>query len=96
MSDAPTKYVEIEQKLGEPLASLIAERRTEGVSWRRIAGELRERTEIRVSHEALRMWTEGRAPVAAVPPGTPGPSTPPPTPKPPGGPGRRERVAATT
>lgn len=88
MSDAPTKYMEIEERLGEPLASLIAQRRGDGVSWRRIATELRERTEIGVSHEALRMWTEGRAPVATVPPGTPRPSTPPPTPKPPSGPGR--------
>lgn len=63
MSDAPTKYTEIEQKLGEPLAQFIARYRASATSWRRIAGELERRTGIAVSHESLRVWTEGRAPV---------------------------------
>lgn len=62
----PTKYTEIEQKLGEPLARMIAARRASNVSWRRIAIEITARTGIDVAGETLRVWTEGITAVGAA------------------------------
>jgi hypothetical protein len=39
-----------------PLEDLVTRRRSEGVSWRKIAGELRDLTGIDVTHETLRSW----------------------------------------
>lgn len=61
----PKLYAEIEGKLGEPLAAFVAGRRRAEASWRGIAAEIFERTEIKVSHEALRVWHQGIAPVAS-------------------------------
>lgn len=55
----PPKYVEIEQKLGEPLAKMIATRRAGNVSWRRIAIEITARTGIDIAGETVRVWTDG-------------------------------------
>jgi hypothetical protein len=55
----PSKYDEIEGKLGEPLAAYVTERRKAGASWRDLAAEIHNRTEIRVSYEALRVWHQG-------------------------------------
>jgi hypothetical protein len=55
----PTKYTEIEQKLGEPLAQMISARRAGGVSWRRIAIEITARTGIDIAGETIRVWTDG-------------------------------------
>lgn len=60
MAHTPVKYAEIEAKLGEPLGEFIRAGRTDGLSWRRLAAEVAERTGIEVSHEALRIWTQGR------------------------------------
>lgn len=38
------------------LAELVDQRRAEGVSWRRIARELEERTGVVVTHETIRSW----------------------------------------
>lgn len=84
----PKLYADVEAELGEPLAQFVARHRASGVSWRRIANAIIDRTGIDITGETLRVWSQGRAPVAAVPPGTPRPSTPPTTPKPPSGPGR--------
>jgi hypothetical protein len=62
----PTKYIEIERKLGEPLAGMISARRASNVSWRRIAIELTARTGIDVAGETLRVWTEGITAVSAA------------------------------
>lgn len=62
----PKLYVEIEAKLGENLARYVATRRAEDASWRGIATELYEATGVKVSHEALRVWHQGRAPVAGA------------------------------
>ncbi len=61
----PEKYSEIEQKLGQPLAELIAERRSAGVAWRRIAIEITARTGVDVTGETLRIWHHGITPIAA-------------------------------
>jgi hypothetical protein len=60
----PTKYTEIELKLGEPLAQMIAARRASGVSWRRIAMEINARTGVDIAGETLRVWTDGVSPVS--------------------------------
>lgn len=60
----PRKYREIEQKLGEPLAKMIAARRAASVSWRRIAMEINARTGVDIAGETLRVWTEGVSPVS--------------------------------
>lgn len=65
MADTPAKYAEIEHELGQPLDSYISAGRADGMSWRRLATEVSERTGIEVSHEALRIWTLGRPPVGS-------------------------------
>lgn len=39
-----------------PLERFVRSRRAEGVSWRMIARELYERTDVDVVHETLRLW----------------------------------------
>lgn len=39
-----------------PLEDLVADRRNRGVSWRKIANELRDLTGIDVTYETLRSW----------------------------------------
>jgi len=63
----PKLYVEISDALGQDLAQYVAVRRAADASWRGIAAEVTEKTDISVSHEALRVWTQGRAPVTATP-----------------------------
>lgn len=62
----PKLYADLEAKLGEPLAALIEQRRGQATSWRRIAVELTARTGIDITGETLRVWHQGRAPVAAT------------------------------
>lgn len=64
MSTPPDRYIEIEQKLGEPLATYVRTRRDRGISWRRIANEILLSTGEDISYESLRMWIQGRAPVS--------------------------------
>lgn len=59
----PKKYADIESKLGGSLADLVATRRGEGVSWRRIALEITARTGIDIAGETVRVWSEGREPI---------------------------------
>jgi hypothetical protein len=66
-ASTPKLYAEIEGKLGEPLGAFVAGRRRAEASWRGIAAEIFERTGIRVSYEALRVWHQGIAPVAGTP-----------------------------
>jgi len=57
MRKSPThRYADV--LLERPLAELVAERRSAGVSWRRISLELRDATngEIDVTYETLRSW----------------------------------------
>ena len=56
-SPSPTHQL-VDHALGGPgkLAQLVTTRRTEGVSWRKIANEVRDTTEIDVTHETLRGW----------------------------------------
>jgi hypothetical protein len=61
----PKLYADVEAKLAEPLAALLTQRREQGMSWRRIAVELTARTGIDITGETLRIWHQGRAPVAA-------------------------------
>lgn len=53
------QYTEIEQKLGSSLAALVGKRRAEGISWRKIAIEVGDRTGIDVAGETLRVWHQG-------------------------------------
>ena len=53
------QYTEIEQKLGSPLAALVGQRRAEGLSWRKLALEITERTGVDVTGETLRVWHQG-------------------------------------
>lgn len=62
----PAKYTDIERKLGEPLAPMIAARRAGNVSWRRIAIEITARTGVDVAGETLRVWTDGITAVGAA------------------------------
>jgi hypothetical protein len=64
MAQPSKRYLEIEERLGQSLADLIASRRGEGIAWRRIALEVTARTGIDVTGESLRMWFQGREPVA--------------------------------
>lgn len=63
MAQIPEKYREIEELLGEPLAAFVKGRRDQGLSWRRIAIEVTNRTDVDVTGESLRIWHQGRAPV---------------------------------
>lgn len=63
-ASTPKLYAEIEARLGESLAAFVADRRGAEASWRGIAVEVFDRTQIKVSHEALRVWHQGIAPVA--------------------------------
>lgn len=58
------QYIEIEQKLGSPLADLVGKRRAEGISWRKIAIEIGDRTGVDVAGETLRIWHVGITPVS--------------------------------
>jgi hypothetical protein len=54
----------IETRLGRPLDAFVGERLDAGDGWRKIAKELRYKTDVRVSHETLRGWFpehQGRA-----------------------------------
>ena len=53
-----TLHTAADRLLGDagPLEELVADRRNQGVSWRKIAGELRDLTGIDVTHETLRSW----------------------------------------
>ena len=53
-----TLHTAADRLLGDagPLEELVADRRGRGVSWRKIAGELRDLTGIDVTHETLRSW----------------------------------------
>lgn len=48
----------VELMLDQDPASWIAERREEGMSFRRIAGELNDATGIDLAPETLRLWTQ--------------------------------------
>jgi hypothetical protein len=63
MTTPPDRYIEIEQRLGEPFADFVRTRRDRGVSWRRIANEILLTTGDDISYESLRMWFQGRQPV---------------------------------
>ena len=64
MSTPPERYIAIEQKLVGTFADFVNERRAKGTSWRRIANEILLTTGEDVSYESLRMWFQGREPVA--------------------------------
>ena len=53
-----TLHAAADRLLGDagPLEELVADRRNHGVSWRKIAAELRDLTGIDVTHETLRSW----------------------------------------
>lgn len=53
-----TLHTAADRLLGDagPLEELVADRRNQGVSWRKIAAELRDLTGIDVTHETLRSW----------------------------------------
>ena len=53
-----TLHTAADRLLGDagPLEDLVADRRNQGVSWRKIAAELRDLTGIDVTHETLRSW----------------------------------------
>jgi len=53
-----TLHAAADRLLGDagPLEELVADRRNQGVSWRKIAAELRDLTGIDVTHETLRSW----------------------------------------
>ena len=53
------RYAEIEAKLGRPLSQFVADRRADGASWRGLAAEILQKTGIKVSYEALRVWHQG-------------------------------------
>jgi len=55
MTQPSDRYLLIQERLREPLAEYVAKRRP-SVSWRIIARELWQRTEIDVSYEQLRQW----------------------------------------
>lgn len=59
MTQPSDRYTEIEAKLGKPLAQFVSDRRAEGASWRGLAAEILEITDIKVSYEALRVWHQG-------------------------------------
>jgi hypothetical protein len=61
----PTQQL-IEIRLGRPLAGFVRERLSEGAGWRRIANDVRGRTDISVSHETLRKWYGQKASDEAV------------------------------
>jgi len=63
ITEANPRLQLIEDRLGESLANLIAERRQRGVSWRRIALELDRRTGTDVTGETLRLWHRAAQPV---------------------------------
>lgn len=56
----PTRLL-IETRLGRPLDDYVSERLKAGDGWRRIASDLRYRTDISVSHETLRSWFKDEA-----------------------------------
>lgn len=58
MANLP-RHIEIERKLGSSLAALVEERRTSGISWRKIAIEVTARTGVDVAGETLRVWHQG-------------------------------------
>lgn len=60
VTDANPRLLLIQERLGSSLTDLVAERRTAGLAWNRIARELQERTEIYVTGEALRLWFSQR------------------------------------
>ena len=53
-----TLHTAADRLLGDagPLEDLVADRRNQGVSWRKIAAELRDLTGIDVTCETLRSW----------------------------------------
>lgn len=53
-----TLHTAADRLLGDagPLEDLVLRRRSEGVSWRKIAAELRDLTGIDVTYETLRSW----------------------------------------
>jgi hypothetical protein len=51
----------IEARLGRDLKEFVAERQNAGEGWRRIAEDIYRRTNVSVSHEALRSWCGKRA-----------------------------------
>lgn len=69
MADTPAKYAEIEEALaaatGQTLSEFIAAGRENNAPWRRLAADVEEHTGIKVSHEALRIWTLGRPAVGS-------------------------------
>lgn len=52
-----------EDRLGQPVAEFIAERRPH-LSWRRIAIEVTAKTGVDISGETLRLWSQSLEPVA--------------------------------
>jgi hypothetical protein len=55
MPPTPTRLL-IETRLGRPLDEVVHEQLAAGKGRRRIAEDIRYRTEISVSHETLRGW----------------------------------------
>lgn len=57
-----------DELLDRPLAEYVAEQRADGVSWRRIALNLRDETdgEIDITYETLRSWFPDPEPAGAT------------------------------
>lgn len=51
----PTQQL-IEVRLGRPLDQFVHEQLAQNLGWRRIAEDIRRRTDITISHETLRGW----------------------------------------
>jgi hypothetical protein len=64
VSEANPRLLLIEDRLGEPLAEMVAGCRAEGMAWARIAAELTRRTDIYITGEALRLWATPAEPAA--------------------------------
>lgn len=56
MQQPSARYLLIEDRLGEPLARFIAERRARSVAYYKIAMEITQRTGVSVSFETIRTW----------------------------------------
>ena len=55
MTDPTPLYLLAEERLGEPLANFVLQRRPD-LAWRRIAMEIYERTGVDITYETLRTW----------------------------------------